>query len=185
MAGLAVPLFRAWGADSLIVTFDGDNLHVSSPDLHFLNGKPLARLKEGSTVWYVARLTLFRDAYVTPWKHSDAKFELSYDVLAEDHFEVAVPGPPPRRALVLSQAAAEAWCLDKIWIAAADLLPDRQFWLQLELGTLNQKDLSSILGETGIRIDLIDVFSRPGADPPVVRQKGPLRLADLARKGRG
>ena len=184
MAGLAVPLFRAWGAD-LIVTFDGDNLHISSLGVHFLNGKPLDRLKAGSTVWWLARITLFRDAYLTPWRHTDARFELSYDVLGEDQFKVNMPGPPQRSALNLSQAAAEAWCLDRLWIPTTGLMPDRYFWLQLELGPVPQKDLSSILGENSIRIDFIDVFSRPGADPPVIKQAGPLRLADLVRTGRG
>ena len=55
LAGLAAPLFRARGAETLTVTFDGDNLHVSSPDLHFLTGKPLERLKDGTaTVQYLA-----------------------------------------------------------------------------------------------------------------------------------
>jgi hypothetical protein len=181
LAGLTAPLLRAWAAGSLTVTFDGDNLHVSSPDLHFLSGKPLVRLKEGSTVEFVARITLYRDAWLTPWKHSDARFSLSYDVFEEDRFTVNMPGPPPRRAVNLSAAATEAWCLDKIWIAATGIAPDRQFWVRLDLGNVSQKDLSSVLGETGIRIDLVDVFSKPGEDTPITRQAGPLRLAGLAR----
>ena len=46
LASLVAPLFPARGAaDPLIVTFDGDNLHVSSLGLHFLQGKSLSRLK--------------------------------------------------------------------------------------------------------------------------------------------
>jgi hypothetical protein len=185
LAGLTAPLLRAWAADSLTVTYDGDDLHVAAPDLHFLTGKPLERLKAGSTVGFVARITLFRDAWLTPWKHNDAGFSLSYDVLGEDQFEVTMPGPPPRNALNLSPAAAEAWCLDKVLIATAGIAPDRQFWLLLEIGTVSQKDLSSVFGETGIHIDLVDVFSKPGADPPLTRRVGPLRLAELVRTGRG
>ena len=64
LAGLAASLFRARAADSLAVTFDGDNLHIASPDLHFLTGKPLHRLTEGGTVVYFGRLTLFRDCSI-------------------------------------------------------------------------------------------------------------------------
>ncbi len=60
LAGLATPLLHAWGADSLKVQYDGDNLHVSAPTLHFLNGKPLERLKDGDVVErYVAQMDLF------------------------------------------------------------------------------------------------------------------------------
>jgi hypothetical protein len=186
LAGLLAPVFRAKGADTLTVTFDGDSLHVSSADLHFLSGKPLARLQEGSTVVYSAATTLFRDSWVTPWKHAEAKFVVSYDVLGEDKFAVNMPGPPPRHALNLSKAATEAWCMENIWISVADIAPDRQFWLQLDVRNGSQRDLSSVLGDTGISVDLIDLLSKPGPDPPLTRRAGPLRLADLVRSpGRG
>jgi len=186
LAGFAAPVFRAWGADSLTVSYDGDNLRVRSPDLHFLAGKPLERLQEGSTVVYLASTILYRDRWITPWKRAEARFVVSYDVLGEDKFAVNTPGPPPRHALNLSKAATEAWCLDNIWISVADIAPDRQFWLQLELRTGSQRDLSSVLGDTGISVDLIDLLSRPGAEPPLARRAGPLRLADLVRMpGRG
>jgi hypothetical protein len=187
LAGLVAPVLRARGADSLSVSFDGDNLHLSSPDLHFLIGKPLARLQEGSTVVYLAATTLYRDPWQTPRKHAEARFVVSYDVLGEDKFAVTMPGPPPRHAVNLSKAATETWCLDNLWISVADIAPDRQFWLQLDVRIGSQRDLSSVLGDTGISVDLIDLLSKPGADPPVTRRAGPLRLADLVRTppGRG
>jgi hypothetical protein len=188
MAGMAAPLSLAWGADSLNVTFDGDNLRVSSPDLHFLSGKPLERLQEGSTVVYLANIALYRDQWVTQWRRAEARFVVSYDVLGEgDKFAVNMPGPPPRHALNLSKASTEAWCLDNLWMAAAGIAPDRPFWLQLEVRVGSQRDLSSVLGDKGISVDLIDALSRiPGADAPMTRRAGPLRLADLVRTpGRG
>lgn len=180
LAGLATPLFPARAADSLIVTFDGDNLHVSSLGLHFLQGKSLNRLKEGSTVEYVATIALFRDQFATQFKRSEAHFLVSYDVWGTgDVFEVSTPGPPSRRAMNLSQSATETWCLESVRIAASGIGPDRQFWLQLDLRAVPPK-LSSVLGDSGINVNVIEVFT-PGADERQTFKTGPLRLADLVR----
>ena len=61
LAGLAIPVFRLRGAEALAVSFDGDNLHVAAPGLHFLTGKPLERLKDGDAVAFVSQITLFSD----------------------------------------------------------------------------------------------------------------------------
>src|SRR5579872_2517954 len=84
LAGLAIPLFPLRAAESLGVTFDGDNLHVSAPKLHFLSGKPLERLKNGATVVYLTQLTLYSDPYVTVFRRTADRFIVSYDILAED-----------------------------------------------------------------------------------------------------
>jgi hypothetical protein len=189
LAGLATPLFRARAADSLAVNFDGDNLHISSPDLHFLTGKPLSRLKDGGTVVYFGRLTLFRDPFLTPFRRTDTRFVVSYDIWGEDKFSVTMPEATPRTAL-LPAPAAEAWCIENLAINASGLPPDRPFWLLLDLRTVPRKDLSQVLGDSGINIKnfFIEFFSRqPGTDDPQwTRPAGPLRLADLVRTpGRG
>lgn len=191
LAGLAAPLFRARAADNLAVSFDGDNLHIASPDLHFLAGKPLARLKDGGTVVFFGRLTLFRDPFVTPFRRVDARFVVSYDIWSEKEarFAVTVPEPAPRTVL-LPASAAEAWCIENLAINASGLPPDRPFWLLFDLRTVPRKDLSQVLGDSGINIKnfFIEFFSRqPGTDDPQwTRPAGPLRLADLVRtSGRG
>jgi hypothetical protein len=190
LAGLTAPLLRAQGPGSLAIRFDGDNLHVSSPDLHFLTGKPLARLKLGSaSVQYGSRLTLFQDPYVTAFKRAFARFVVSYDIWQEDRFSVAMTEPAKRSVANLPASAAEAWCLENVLIDASGLAADTRFWLQLELAVINPKNISSVLGP-GINLAtiFIDLFSqKPEADDPRwTRQAGPLRLADLARTpGRG
>jgi hypothetical protein len=190
LAGLALPLFRAQAAETLAVTYDGDNLHISSPDLHFLTGKPLQRLTDGGTVAYFARLTLFRDAFVTPFRRTDARFVVSYDIWSEKpKFSVAMPEPTLRTAL-LPAAEAEAWCIENLVINTSGLAPDRPFWLLLDWRTVPRKDLSQVLGDSGVSIKnfFIEIFSRqPGTDDPQwTRPAGPLRLADLVRiPGRG
>lgn len=189
MAGLAVPLSRAWAASKLAVTFDGDNLHVSAPTLHFLTGKPLARLKDGATVVYLSQITLFADAgYTRVLRPAPVeRFVISYDIWADDKFSVTVPGA--RSAANLSAAATEAWCLENMAITAAGLASDQPFWLQLDMRPADQRELSSVVSGPGISLgNLILLLSRkPDSDDPQWRlREGPLRLVDLARTaGRG
>jgi len=185
LAGLVAPLFPATGADTLIVTFDGDNLHVSSLGLHFLQGKSLSRLKEGSTVEYVVTISLYRDQFLTQFKRTEAHFLVSCDVWGTgDVFAVSTAGPPPRKRTHLSLSATETWCLDNVGVAPG-IAPERQFWLQLELRTLPPK-LSSVLGDKSFSVDIIELASRiSGMDERQIRRTGPLRLMDFGtHKGR-
>lgn len=187
LAGLAIPLFRLRAAENLGVTFDGDNLHVAAPTLHFLSGKPLARLKDGSTVVYLSRLTLFSDPYLTVFRPAVDRFIISYDIWSEDRFFVTIPGS--RSVSNLSLAATESWCVDNLAISALGLAPDRPFWLQLDMRTATPKDAASVVSGPGISMSkIIELLSRkPGADDPQwTCRAGPLRLRDLARTpGRG
>jgi len=188
LAGMAASLSGVRAADSFAVTFDGDNLHVSAPSLHFLSGNPLARLKDGATVVFLSQLTLFGDAYATVLRRAPVeRFVISYDIWADDKFSVVVPGA--RSAANLPAAATEAWCLENLAINAFGLAPDRPFWLQLEMRTADQRELSSVVSGPGISLgNLILLLGRkPGSDDPQWRrQAGPLRLVDLVRTpGRG
>ena len=188
LAGLAVPLSAARASESLGVTFDGDSLHVSAPSLHFLTGKPLARLKDGATVIFLSQLTLYSDPYTTVWRRVPVeRFVVSYDIWAEDKFSVAVPNV--RSATNLSASAAEAWCLDGLAINAAGLAPDRPFWLQLDMRPADPRELSSLVNGPGLSLGNLILFlsRKPGSDDPQWRlQAGPLRLVDLVRtRGRG
>ncbi len=184
LAGLAVPVFRAPAAQPLNVTFDGDNLHVATPGLHFLTGKPLERLKNADTVAFVSQLTLYSDPRGTIFRSFRDRFIVSY-ALWEERFAVTIPGMPPRSQLNLTAAQAESFCIENLAISALGLAPDRPFWVKFELRTAAQRDLSSLLGESGISVSglMIDLLSRkPGGDDPYwSRSAGPLRLADLPR----
>ena len=189
LAGLAVPLFPARGAPPIDVTFDGDNLHVSAPSLHFLTGKPLERLKDAATVVFLSQLTLFSENHDVALRRVPERFVVSYD-LWEEKFSVTQLGSIPRSTPhVLSAEAAEAWCLEGLAIGALGLPPDRPFWLRFELRTADQKDLAGGAGEPGLNLrSLIELFSRrPGPnDPNWTRDVGPLRLEDLRHAaGRG
>src|ERR1039457_7384691 len=65
LAGVAIPLSRLWAAERLSVAWDGDDLHVAAPQLHFLAGKPLDRIKDGAAVVFLTQLTLTTDHFTT------------------------------------------------------------------------------------------------------------------------
>jgi hypothetical protein len=182
LAGLTVSAFRARAAPPLSVSFDGDNLHVAAPQLHFLTGRPLNRLKDGTSVVFLSQLTIFRDDRGTVFRRSPERLTVSYDVW-EEKFKVVL-AIDRRSASRLSLAAAETWCLENLAISALGLAPDRPFWLQFDLRAATPKELSALVGDPGISVrGLIELFGRkPGADEPQWRlAAGPLRLTDLPR----
>lgn len=183
LAGLTIPLFttaRA-AAQALNVTFDGDNLRVAAPQLHFLAGKPLQRLQDGSALVFLSQITLFRSQDVV-WRRALERMTVSYDVW-EEKFKV-VMAVDRRSASGLSLAAAENWCLDNLAISALGLEPSRPFWLRFDLRLAEEKDLSALVGDPGISLrNWIEFFSRKsaGSQAPWSFTAGPLRLADLPR----
>src|SRR5260370_20236077 len=78
LAGLTVSLFSARAADSMKVFYDGDNLHVAAPTLHFLTGKPLERLKYGDVVAYVVQLELLNESRTAGVRPQKTRFVVSY-----------------------------------------------------------------------------------------------------------
>ncbi len=189
LAGLGMGVFRfnLRASQDLAVTFDGDDLHVAAPGLHFLTGRPLERLQDGATVVFVSQLTLFSDDRGTVFRRVPERLVVSYD-LWEEKFAVTIPGSPSGAAARshshMTAAQAEMWCMNNLAISALGLAPDRPFWLRFDLRAADRKDLSEILGDSGISLTgLIDIFSRkPGADGASwTRNVGPLRLRDLPR----
>jgi hypothetical protein len=191
LAGLGIPLFRAWADPLLRVTSDGDNLHVAAPQLHFLTGRPLARLKDGNVVVFLSQLTLFRDDHNTVIRRKPERITVSYD-LWEEKFQVGMAEAATgaqvwvdrRSASRLSIGDTEAWCMENLAISALGLETQRPFWLRFELRTASEKEVSAVAGDTGISIrGLIEMFSRrAGADQPHWElNAGPLRLGDLPR----
>ncbi|MFN7997354.1 MAG: hypothetical protein U0Q18_27305 [Bryobacteraceae bacterium] len=174
---------RALGAERLSVLWDGDDLRVAAPELHFLVGKPLDRLRNGASVVFLTQLTLTTDHFTTFLRRAPERFIFSYD-LWEEKFSVVKLPPGTASAAHLSVSAAEAWCLDNVAISSSSLPPDRPFWLRFELRAAEAKDEAAVLGEPGINLTrLIEIFSRRPRDqqPQWTAEAGPLRLADLKR----
>jgi hypothetical protein len=179
LAGVAIPLSCLGASERLSVTWDGDDLHVAAPELHFLAGKPLDRLKDGAAVVFLTQLTLTTDNFTTSLRRTPERFIFSYD-LWEEKFSVTKLGEGQRTVAHLSATAAEAWCLDNVAISATGLPQDRPFWLRFELRTAEP----AVIGESGLNLTrLIEIFSRRPRDqqPQWNADAGPLRLGDLKR----
>jgi len=185
LAGLTIPLFRARADEPLSVTFDGDNLHVAAPGLHFLTGKPLSRLQDASTVVFVSQLTLFDENHTIFRRPVQERLIVSYD-LWEEKFAVTIRGVEFARSTprLMSASQAEQWSIENLAISALGLAPDRPFYVRFELRAADPKDFADLMGDTGLSLStLIKIFSqKPGPkDPSYRREAGPLRLTDLPR----
>jgi hypothetical protein len=169
-------------AQSLAVRLDGDRLRVSAPNLRFLAGRPLERLKNGASVAFDVQLSLSIEGGRVRERAAD-RFGISYD-LWEERFSVTSLGPSARSVSRLTPTAAEAWCLDHLALPAAGLPPARPFWIRLEVRAEDPRERLTAVGETGISLSrLIEIFSRPARDPQArwTEEAGPLRLADIQR----
>jgi hypothetical protein len=137
-------------------------------------------------VVFASQITLCAaDGGTPPFRRPVAeRLIFSYD-LWEEKFSVTVRGAVPRSQSRLTVEQAEAFALGELAVTALGLAPDRPFWLRFELRARSSKELSTVVGDSGISLkDLaIDWLSRkPGADDlPYTRSAGPYRLADLHR----
>ena len=188
-AGLGIGVFarsfRAQGAPTLLARLDGEMLYVSSPDLHFLTGKPLQRLKDGSAVTFIAQLSLSLDDNRTILRRQPQRFAFSCDVWEPDKFSVTRLGnAPPRKGL--SAAVAEAWCLESLAISTSGIAPDKPVWLRLDLRIVDLNDQADMVGDSGLSIrSLVEVLSRPARtlQPHWTVNVPPFRLEDLKKAG--
>src|SRR5262245_61186457 len=91
LAGLAIPLSSAPAAEEFTVSFDGDNLHIAAPNLHFLTGRALSRVRDADTVTFFSQISLFGDAQgVTLVRRAAERVVVSY-ALWEEKFAVNIP----------------------------------------------------------------------------------------------
>jgi hypothetical protein len=175
-------------SDSLSVYLDGDYLRVNLPHIDFLKGKPLQRLKDGSTVIFNGHLKLSATPNaLLPVAQSFASFALSYDIW-EERFSVTklTQSKETRHTWShLSAQAAEAILLDNLVIDRGQVPADRDFFVQLELRPDDAKDQLGIIGNPGIDVTrfLIEMFGRPPRSPQerVLYSNGPFRLSDLKK----
>ena len=181
-----VPFVLGLSAQPLLVRLDGDNLRISAPQLEFLTGKPLARLKDGAAVGFLGQLTLSVDANKTIEARAIARFAMSYDIWEErftvTQIENSLHTTARRTLSHLNAQAAQAWCLESLSLDLSRVPLDKTFWVRLEFRAEDPRESAGVIGEPGINLTrLIEIFSRPASakSPTWTLDSGPLRLADL------
>lgn len=70
----------AASAQSISVKIEGDNLRVEAPDLHFLQGRPFERLRNGATLVYTIKLAVIGRDAAKPAFVLRERFTVSYDL---------------------------------------------------------------------------------------------------------
>jgi hypothetical protein len=190
LAVTSAPFAVALGAQQLELRLESGNLiRISAPGFLFLQGKPLERLKNGSSVSFLGQLTISTDANRTIEQRAITRFALSYDIWEERFSAIRYPlsrvEEASRKSAPLSEVAIQNWCLDSLVADASRIALDQQIWVRLELRVEDTHDTGGLIGEPGISISrLIDLFSRPARPSQDHWQldAGPFRLMDLKRK---
>jgi hypothetical protein len=162
---------------SILLERHGDHLSVAAPQLHFISGKALEKLHNGSTITYVLVLTVIPEH--SKKQTLQAQYAVSYD-LWEQNYSVSRL-PDGRAASRMPAAAAEAWCLENMAIPIRSVPEGQSFMVRLEC-TLQEDEGKENSEPSGpIFADLVDIFSRKKLEAPQRWEvsAGPFRLEEL------
>lgn len=183
---LAIVTTVAWPAarlssQSVSVETVSGILHVQTPGFRFIDGEPLARLKDGQTVRVDLTLDVLARPGAAPAVQRTQTCVLSYD-LWEERFAVTIPGTPPRSISHLTSAAAEAWCVRHLTVPVSALGPLGRtvpFWVRLEYRLVDGVPAEREEGGFTLR-GLIDVLSRRRKSGDVSHsvEAGPFRVQE-------
>jgi hypothetical protein len=182
-SALALLALLAWSpasAQTLGMSVSGDAVRIRAPGWSFLDGEPLARLKDGRTVRVEVVATALAAPGRTPITAVRQIFSLSYD-LWEERFAVAVAGARAASISHMTAAAAEAWCVEQMAIPIASLgsANDSRFWLRLDCRMLDGEGAPESDDSEGLTLQrIIDALSRRKKHESPARSidGGPFRL---------
>ena len=164
---------------------DGDLLRLRAPQVDFVTGAPLARLRDGRSVTYVltASIQIHRGGARVHGVTRQVIF--SYD-LWEERFSVVQRDDPKVAASHLTTAAAEEWCVDLLALPVRAAPADKAFVVKLECSLREEHTPAIDAPPAATFTGLIDLFSRkePLAPPRWEASSLPLRLADLIDRAR-
>ena len=162
LALLACPTART-SAQGLSVTTSGEALKIRAPGFTFLEGQPLAHLKDGRSVRVELAVSVLPGPGKAPVTANRRVFAVSYD-LWEERFAVATVGRPSESIPHLSAAAAVSWCIDQLAVPLSALGALRggvPFWIRLEYRILDGDEAAGADGESTFTLQaLIDALSR-------------------------
>lgn len=173
-------------AQQLILKATPDQVQVSAPNLHFLAGRPLERLRNGNSVAFDFHLAILNHDKQQILRRNFERFVISYD-LWEEKFSIARMRSTRSSVSHLSAAAAETWCMDNMAVSSGGLPDEKPVWVRLEIRAQDSRAQRSMTDEEGLSLaNLIEIFSRPAKaqDPQHWRlEAGPVYLRDIRKSG--
>ncbi len=166
---------------SLQVERRGDQLYVSAPQLHFIQGRALEKLHNGSAVAYVIALTVLTEHTEKPLFTLRERFVISFD-LWEEKYSVVPGRRGGRSASRLTATSAESWCLENMPIPVGGVPDNQLFVIRLECSIDPSEAATKDSDNSALTLSsIIDVFSRKKSESPLrwVASAGSIRLSDV------
>jgi hypothetical protein len=150
--------------ESLAAERHGDHLRVSAPQMHFISGRAVDKLHNGSMITYVLKLI------ITPQHAKEVafvlqeRFAISFD-LWEEKYSVVQRKPDGRTSSRLTAATAEAWCLENMPIPVRSVPEHQPFMIRLDGYIEEDEEKESGDIHSGLTLAaLIDALSRNNMD---------------------
>jgi len=177
-------------AEELILRAQGNRIDFSAPRLHYLTGRPLARLLNAEPIGFDFQVTLAASTQTNVVKQNTARFVISYD-LWEERYAVTKVTPARKTASHLTALEAEAWCVQEMSILdLSGVGPTQQLWARLDIRAEDERE-SRLFGrgnitDAGISLtSLIERLSKPpkSTQPHWTVEAGPVTLEQLRRGG--
>lgn len=182
-AGLAAPVARGLAVESLRVRSDGAVIRVAAPQLQFLSGRPLQRLRNGSAVIFLFQLSMSTDRFNSVANRAFERFAFSYD-LWEEKFAVTRLGTARLATSHLNAEHAQTWCLSQLTLPADGVNREQPVWMKMEVRVDESKFPPFLIGSPPLSLNrLIEIFSRPaaGGQERWIAEAGPLKIGELKR----
>jgi hypothetical protein len=168
------------GAQAITISRVAGAVGVKAPGFTFIQGEPLALLKDGRSLRIDLELAVLPRAGAGGVAQDRQTIVLSYD-LWEERFAATRVGPPPRSAEYLTSSGAEAWCLDQLAVPVGGLgrLANEPFWVRIGYRILDGDRTGADDGGGGYTLQsLIDALShrRKASEWTHSVEAGPFRL---------
>ena len=161
----------------------GEELRVSAPKLHFLSGKPLETLRNGTAVTFDIQVSILTDGKSTVLRRSFERFVVSYDVW-EERFSVTRMRTSRAGASRLTAQAAENWCLERFAFPSVGLPAGKPLWVRIDVKAQDPRDKQEMSDEGLSLFTLIDLFSKSARTTGAMQWRAesqPVTLAELTR----
>ncbi len=182
----------AVGAEELILRARGTRLDFTVPRIHYLTGRPLARLQNAEQVAFDIQVTLSAGSQANTVRQTTARFVISYDLWGEGEkrFSVAKVLPARKTAIRLTASEAEACCVQEMSMEVSGIAGNQPLWAHMDIRADPERE-RKLFGRDNITDDgisltsLIERFSRlpQTSQPHWSLDAGPVTLEQLRRGG--